>query len=92
MAQRVGYTAPAKGTDGSDYEERYPLTSLGQPVGLAEYAYRVAKGSSTHAIQILEWNPFQNGQIKQYHLDADENFRELELSTRDGQRRFSYET
>ena len=68
------------------------MTYLGQPIGIAEYACRIAKGKSTHAIQILEWYPEQYNKIEPYHIDTNEKFREMELPTRDGQSRLSYET
>ena len=40
---------------------------------------------------MYEWYAAQNGMIQQYHIDADESFRELELTTREGQNRCSYE-
>ena len=67
------------------------LTQQGQPIGLLEYATRIGKGKSTHSIVLLEWTPAQNGQIQASHLDGNENFREMELPTREAQSRFSYE-
>ena len=57
FAKNLGYKAAPKGTDGSTYDERFPLTHLGEPIGLVEYAALIAKGKSTHSIQMYEWYP-----------------------------------
>ena len=82
-----------KSTDGSKYNNNYPLTYLGQPIGLAEYASRLAAaGNSTHVMCLLDsTNNFDiiNG-ITPHHIDKNEPFHELILMRRTGQKRLTF--
>ena len=83
----------AEGTDESEYAPFYPLTHLGQPIGLCEYASRLAAaGSSTHVLLLHDNTSNENyGGIKEHHIDPkEEDFHELLLESREGQSRLTF--
>ena len=48
------------GIDGSEYERRYALTILGEPIGFTEYAADIASLESVHVIQFFDFDQSSN--------------------------------
>ena len=92
IAEKLSYTKPGKGTDDSVYDERYPFTCQGEPIGLTESSAKIAKNTSTHVLQMLDWDPTKPGKITQELINVGQNgFRDLELKVRPGYSRMSYD-
>ena len=89
IAKKLDYIAPEKGIDGSSYEERYPLTCQGQPIGLTEHGARLASIGSTHVIQILDWDPYKL-KIEEDQVNAKDGFYDFVLPNRPGYKRLAY--
>ena len=96
VAKYVGYGDVEKQPESdpeSNYVERYALTTTGEPVGLTEYAQRIALSPSTHVILIMEAHHRKAKPILPWHIHPKERecFRELELPKRYGKLRVTYD-
>ena len=78
------------GDDGTEFDQRYALTHLGQPIGLVEYACRLARGESSHVILLNDWDPETPGKLSILQLDLNEVFNEFVLPNRPGQNKLHY--
>ena len=57
IAKDVGYKPPKNNNDDkSVFIETFPLTYLGEPVALVEYAASIARGDSTHAVVLVDFD------------------------------------
>ena len=89
IVEKLEYEKPGVASDSSEHTQKYALTYLGEPIGITEYAARIAQGQSTHVILLLDWDESKNAKIKQHHVDKNTPFHELVLPSRPGYNRLT---
>ena len=68
------------------------LTRKGQPIGLTEYAAKIAGNKSTHVILLADWDSAKAGLADHQSIDSGEGFIEFELQSRPGYNRLTFDT
>ena len=65
------------------------MTTLGEPIGLGEYAAWTAETKKTHVILFFDFDADKHWRIEGYHVKEGTTFHELVLPNRPGYNRLT---
>ena len=79
---------PPTESDGSEYLQKYVITSTGEPIGICEYASDIAlAGESTNVVTLIDFQADLITALGSHHIKKNEPFHELVLPNRRGRSR-----